>query len=156
MQLNPLQEREKYSFNGATLKLCYQMLSFTKLCKLRLKRLIFFRNRGLYEYLVYSDLDERLLPSKNSSILHLLRQLDSPDISAFRVSHTFYPDRFVFIRTIVVHNFVNLSWKLEPKKLASVYPGWPRIPAMREATNILYETRLDTMVLLSNLTSVIS
>ena len=125
------------------------MLSFIKLCEPRLKQLTFFRNRGLYEYLAFSDLDERLLPLKNSSILHVLRQLDSPNISAFGFTNTFYPSRFVFLRTIL-HNFVNLSWKLEPKKLASVYPGWRRIPAMREATNILRETRFDPRVLPSN------
>ena len=117
--------------------------------KPRSKCLTFFRNRGLYEYLAFSDFDERLLPLKNSSLLHLLRLLDSPNTSAFGFPSTFYPNRFVFLRTIV-HNFVNLSWKLEPKELAYVYPGWPRIPAMREATNILGEIRFDPLVLPSN------
>ena len=144
---NTPQEREKYSFK-LLVKLCYRMLSFIRLCKPRLKCSIFFRNRGLYEYLVFSDLDERVLPFKNS-ILHVLRQLDSPNTSAFGFTNAFYPSRFVFFRTIV-HTFVNLSWELEPKKLASVYPGWQRIPAMREATNILRDNRFDPLVLLSN------
>jgi len=45
------------------------------------------RNRGLFKFLAFSDLDERLLPSQDTDLLSLLISLDQKDISAFGFHH---------------------------------------------------------------------
>ena len=54
--------------------------------------IISFRNRGLFNFLGFSDLDERLLPSKHRDLPSLLKDLDRQDTAAFGFHHRFYPD----------------------------------------------------------------
>ena len=53
---------------------------------------VFSRNRGLFRFLGFSDLDERLLPSQDTNLLSLLISLDQEGISAFGFHHVLYPE----------------------------------------------------------------
>jgi len=85
-----------------------------------------FRGRNQYEYLLYSDLDERILPTTpNTSLIENIRELDAGEISSFGLLVTFY-----------------LSlWKADMSRLKELYKGVQKIPNIREAILIERETR---------------
>jgi len=84
------------------------------------------RSRNQYEYVVYSDLDERVLPTRpNTSLIELIEEVDDSGTSSFAVLVTFY-----------------LSiWKASMERLRVLYKGRERIPNIREATFTQREKR---------------
>jgi len=77
-----------------------------------------YRSRGHYEFVVYTDLDERVIPSRpNMSLAQLVKMIDIEGISSFGLLVTFYLS----------------TWKANLPRVRELYKGRERIPNIREA-----------------------
>ena len=76
-----------------------------------------YRSRGLFNYTVFIDLDETIIPILHDSLPDLLANLTDEKVSAFGLTNRFH----------------HTHWRLPQSSLRSLYPSLPRIPDIKQA-----------------------